>query len=171
VSTTPIGTVAVVTVDRGGKNVDLKLTIADREEQLAAADDPRFSRKEETEGVSKNDAKSARFGISLRPANDTEKQTAELGERGGVVVTQVQDGSFAEEIGLQERDIIVSINRQPVGSVDDVRNLQTKLKAGDAVAFRVLRPAPGVPNRGSNRNGTPTAQYLGQYIAGTLPAE
>ncbi len=171
VSTTPIGTEALVTVDRGGKNVDLKLTIADREEQLAAADDPRFSRKEETEGVGKNDAKSARFGISLRPANDTEKQSAELSERGGVVVTQVQEGSFAEEIGLQERDIIVSINRQPVGSVDDVRNLQTKLKAGDAVAFRVLRPAPGGPNRGNNRNGTPAAQYLGQYIAGTLPAE
>ena len=142
VSTTPIGSQANVTVDRSGKKIDLKLTIADREEQLIAAEDPRFSKHEESESTGKSDVKSARFGISLRPVNDTEKQSAELGARGGVVVTQVQENSFAEEIGLQERDIIVSINRQPVASADDVRALQAKLKAGDAVAFRVMRPLP-----------------------------
>ena len=35
VSTTPIGSEAEVTVDRSGKKVDLKVTIADREEQLS----------------------------------------------------------------------------------------------------------------------------------------
>ena len=172
VSTTPIGSDAAVTVDRAGKTIDLKLTIADRDEQLAAADDPRFTKHEEAEGgPGKNDTKSARFGISLRPANAAEKQSAEIDARGGVVVTQVQEGSFADEIGLQERDIIVSINRQPVASADDVRNLQAKMKAGDAVAFRVLRPVPAAPNRGGSRNSGPGTQYLGQYIAGTLPAE
>jgi len=170
VSTTPIGSQATVTVDRAGKKVDLKLTIADREEQLIAAEDPRFSKPEEPESPGgKNDVKSARFGISLRPVNETEKQGAELGTRGGVVVTQVQENSFAEEIGLQERDIIVSINRQPVASADDVRALQAKLKAGDAVAFRVLRPVPA--NRGGGSGSAPRSQYLGQYLAGTLPAE
>jgi serine protease Do len=168
VSSTPIGDSATVTVDRAGKKMDFKLTIADRETQIAASDDPRNSRRGEEETPGKNDAKSARFGISLRPTNDTERQNAELGARGGVVVTQVQDGSFAEEIGLQERDIIVSINRQPVASVDDVRNLQGKLKAGDAVAFRIMRPAVASPNR----RGSPTiSEYTGQYLAGTLPAE
>jgi serine protease Do len=166
VSTTPIGSQADVTVDRSGKKVDLKLTIADREEQLIAAEDPRFSKHEESEPSGKSDVKSARFGISLRPVNEAEKQGAELGTRGGVVVTQVQENSFAEEVGLQERDIIVSINRHPVASVDDVRNLQATLKAGDAVAFRVLRGLPTGSNRG--RSGS---QYIGQYLAGTLPAE
>lgn len=170
VSTTPIGSQADVTVDRAGKKVDLKLTIADREEQLIAADDPRFSKHDESEPASKNDVKSARFGISLRPVNETEKQTAELGTRGGVVVTQVQENSFAEEIGLQERDVIVSINRQPVASADDVRALQAKLKAGDAVAFRVLRPLPAA-NRGGRGGTAPASAYVGQYLAGTLPAE
>jgi serine protease Do len=166
VSTTPIGSEATVTVDRFKQKLDLKVTIADREEQLAAADDPRFSKREEAEPAAKNETKSARFGISLRPANEAEKQAAELGARGGVVVTQVQEGSFADEIGLQEKDIIVSINRQPVTSADDVRELQTKMKAGDAVAFRILRPSP-IPNRG----GTPATEYSGQYVAGTLPVE
>jgi serine protease Do len=167
VSATPIGTSATVTVDRGGKKLDLQLVIADREEQLAAAADPRYAKRDsEPETPGKADVKSARFGISLRPVSEVEKQNAELGTRGGVVVTQVQEGSFAEEIGLLEKDIVVSINRQSVGSADDVRALQGKLKAGDAVAFRILRPVP-VPGR--NAAGAP--QYTGQYVAGTLPAE
>jgi serine protease Do len=167
VSTTPIGSTATVTVDRGGKKLDLQLTIADREEQLAAAD-PRYTKRDESEAPGKNEAKSARFGISLRPTSDVEKQNAELGGRGAVVITQVQEGSFADEIGLQEKDIVVSINRQPVASADDVRALQAKLKAGDAVAFRILRPEAA----GRDRNGSPTvSQYSGQYVAGTLPPE
>lgn len=170
VSNTPIGQEATVTVDRGGKKMDLKVTIADRQEQLAAADSPRY-RQEDPEGAPKTEAKSARFGISLRPANETEKQAAEINDRGGVVVTQVHEGSFAEEIGLQERDIIVSINRHPVGSVDDVRDLQSKLKSGDAVAFRIMRPLPGIGRNNRNAPAVPGPQYSGQYIAGTLPAE
>jgi serine protease Do len=73
----------------------------------------------------------------------------------------VDPDSFAEEIGLQERDIIVAINRQPVGSVEDIRAIQSKLKSGDAVAFRVMRPAP------MSTRGRP--QYIGSYVAGTLP--
>ena len=46
VSATPIGSTATVTVDRGGKKFDLQLTIADREEQLAATD-PRYSKRDE----------------------------------------------------------------------------------------------------------------------------
>jgi serine protease Do len=82
----------------------------------------------------------------------------------------VQENSFAEEIGLQERDIIVSINRQPVASADDVRALQAKLKAGDAVAFRVMRPLP-TGNRGGRSGTAPASSYVGHYLAGTLPAE
>lgn len=170
VSTTPIGSEADITVDRAGKKVDLKVTIADRQEQIAASDPRVRPSPEEPAQPGNENVKPARFGISLRPVNETEKQNAEIaGDRTGVVVTLVQEGSFAEEIGLQEKDIIVSINRQPVASADDVRVLQTKLKAGDAVAFRILRPGPSIPNRGQEpAAGT---QYFGQYIAGTLRAE
>ena len=81
------------------------------------------------------------------------------------MVTRIEEGSFAEEIGLQAQDIIVSINRQSVASVDDVKRVQTTLKPGDAVAFRVLRPAVPV---GAQQQARPT-QYQGFYVAGTLP--
>ena len=161
VSSTPIGETMAVTVDRNGKRVDTKVVIGDREEQRAASEDPRYSRREDSGEPEKAEATGAKFGIRIRPANETERENAAI-ETGGVVVTTVDPGSFAEDVGLQERDIILSVNRTPVASIDDIRALQSKLKAGDAVAFRVMRPSP-FPQRG----GRP--QYVGSYIAGTLP--
>jgi serine protease Do len=169
VSQSPIGSNATVTVDRGGKRMDLKLIIADREEQLAAVDDPRYQKKSEGEEITKADAQQqAKFGISIRALNDTEKDNASLQDKKGVVITQVQEGSFAEDIGLQEKDVVVSINRQPVGSVDDVRRIQGTLKVGDAVAFRVMRPNPLAGRAPSRSAGA--SPYVGFYVSGTLPS-
>jgi len=41
---------------------------------------------------------------------------------------KVESGSFADDIGLLEKDIIVGINRTPIASVEDIRNVQSKLK-------------------------------------------
>jgi serine protease Do len=166
VSQSAIGSNAAIGVDRNGKKLDFQVTIGDREAQLAASEDPRYRRPDKDEKSSAPvSQQQAKFGISIRPANDSERQSSGI-DKGGVVVTQVQVNSFADEIGLQERDILVAINRQPVASFDDVKNIQQKLKAGDAVAFRVLRPNPFAARQPSTG-----PQYQGQYIAGTLPHE
>jgi serine protease Do len=168
VSQSAIGSSAAIGVDRNGKKMDFQVTIGDREEQLAASEDPRYRRPDkDDEGTSTSAAQQqAKFGISIRPTNETERQKSGI-DAGGVVVTQVQENSFADEIGLQERDIVVAINRQPVSSFDDVKTIQQKLKSGDAVAFRVLRPNPFAGRTPNNA----APQYQGQYIAGTLPNE
>jgi serine protease Do len=150
-----------VTVDRDGKRIQTKVVIGDREEQRAASEDPRFSRRGDSGEHERAESTGAKFGLRIRPANETERENAGI-DKGGVVITTVEPGSFADDIGLQERDIVISVNRTPVASIEDIRALQAKLKAGDAVAFRVMRPSP-FPQRG----GRP--QYVGSYIAGTLP--
>jgi serine protease Do len=80
-------------------------------------------------------------------------------------VTYIEPGSFADEIGMVDRDIIVSINRQPVGSVDDIRKVQQTLKPGDPVAFRVVRAGLGAARRGGRAVGGPATIFL----SGTLP--
>ena len=72
--------------------------------------------------------------------------------------------SFAEDIGMLERDVIVSINRVPVASPDDIRKIQATLKPGDAVAFRILR-STGPETASHKRN------WQSVVISGTLPAE
>jgi serine protease Do len=166
VSQAPIGSTQTVTVDRGGKNLDLKVAIGDRAEQLAAFDDPDFRREQGDNEEKAVGNQQAKFGISIRAMTDVEREQAAVEEKRGVVVTSVQEGSFAEEIGLQERDIILSINRQAISTVEDVRKIQTTLKPGDAVAFRVMR-GQIVPGQRTTR--PPTFNTF--YVSGTLPRQ
>lgn len=167
ISSTPIGDSVNITVDRDRKRVDTKVVIADRDEQRQLSVGNFRPRQEQGESVEKPEAASgAKFGIRIRPTNESEREAASVEK--GVVVTMVDEGSFADDIGLQEKDIIVSINRQPVSSIEDVRTVQAKLKTGDAVAFRIMRPAPVVAPRQGKGNGGAT--YVGTYLAGTLPA-
>ncbi|HXJ96876.1 MAG TPA: trypsin-like peptidase domain-containing protein [Terriglobia bacterium] len=55
----------------------------------------------------------------------------------GVVVTDARPGSFADDVGLQRYDVILSINHQTVLSVDDFNHIQTTLKPGQNVLFLV----------------------------------
>jgi len=163
VSEMPVGTETSVTVDRGGKKMDMKLTIADREEVFK--EDPRFARNRRPDAgpAVPEEAKTAKFGISIRDLAEAEKEGLPSDSKQGVFVSRVEEDSFADEIGLMERDIIVSINRQPVSSFEDVKRIQGGLKGGDGVAFRVYRPV-GVALRGNAR-----AQYQSLIVAGTLP--
>ena len=69
-------------------------------------------------------------------------------DKRGITVTRVENGSFADDVGLMEHDVIIAINRQPMTSVDDIRKVQGTLKPGDPVAFRVVRQIPGVAGQG-----------------------
>ncbi|MCX6586881.1 MAG: Do family serine endopeptidase [Acidobacteria bacterium] len=164
VSEMPIDSTLKVTVDRAGKKLDLMVTVLDREEVFK--DDPRFARRRnEAPTPERAEGTPAKFGIMIRPMAESEKEALKLGEgdQRGVFITKVEEGSFAAEIGLQERDVIISVNRQPVAAPDDLRRLQSTLKPGDAVAFRVMRPAPG------RQKGA--ASYVAFFAAGTLPDE
>jgi serine protease Do len=58
----------------------------------------------------------------------------------------VEPGSFAEDIGIRKGDVIVAINRQPVNSAADVRNIVNSAKPGEAMAFKLMRNSGGTWN-------------------------
>ncbi len=160
VAETPVGTEVAITVDREGKKSDFKVKIEDRTKVFA--NNPRIRGDEMVEEPVRSEGAQAKFGISIRNLSESERGELTLQDKRGVLVTRVETGGFAEDIGLAERDVIVSINRQPVTSVDDVRRIQGGLKPGDPVAFRVLRPLQQA--RGAR------AQWQSLMVAGTLPA-
>jgi serine protease Do len=157
----PVGTPATLTVDRDGKKLDLRLTIEDR--MVVFSDKPEIvgeNLQPEGKPVETADVK---FGVVLRPLGEQELSLSP--EKRGVIVTRVEQDSFAEEIGMQERDIIMAINRTPVNSVDDVRKVQQRLKPGDAVAFHVARPqVTSARARGGSAVGSDSL-----YLSGKLP--
>jgi serine protease Do len=164
VSETPVDNSLKVTVDRGGKKMDFSVLVQDRVEVFK--DDERFARhRDDAEMPTKAEGTPAKFGISIRSMAPAEKEPLKLGDERGVYVTRVEENSFAAEIGIQEKDVIISVNRQPVTSLEDLRKVQGALKPGDAVAFRVMRPIPGA----SARKGSNDAAFQTFFAAGTLP--
>jgi serine protease Do len=168
VSETPIGAVVAVTVDRDSKRMDFNLTVLDRAEVFK--DDSRFAalREESEPEASVNpgtpgEPRQYKFGVKLHALTDAERSTMGLDAKGGLLVQSVDSDSFAEDIGLAEKDVILSINRQPVESVDDVRKIQGTLKAGDAVAFHIMRPSAG------GRGHAP--QWVSTFVSGALPKD
>jgi serine protease Do len=159
VADTPIGNQVTLTVDRNGKHEDFKVSIMDRAEVFK--DDPRFAAlQNDVEQPAKPEESQYKFGIKLHALTEAERTTLGIEGKSGLVVRGVDEGSFAEDIGLFENDVILSINRQPVSTVEDVQRVQSTLKPGDAVAFRIMRQNPGA--RGAQK-------YTTFFVSGTLP--
>ena len=90
------------------------------------------------------------LGVSVRPLTREQGQkVAELAEKlhlgsaQGVRVAEIKPDSFAEELGVQPGDVVLSINHQPVASIDDFNRLQAQLKSGSDVLVLVARAGDG----------------------------
>ncbi len=151
---TPIGTPLDLTVVRDGKRENFKVVVGDLSQVFA----DRLGGAKPTD-ESKPESTSVSFGLSISNIQDQARTNMDLKEKGGVQVVEVEPDSFAEEVGLLAGDVILSINRQPVASTDDVKKVQATLKPGDAVAFHVMR-------RPQSKRG----DWQSSYLAGTLPA-
>jgi serine protease Do len=166
----PVGREATFRVDRDGELKELKLTIANRAELYAGDERIVGSSKKPPAATEVKPASSEiRFGFRVRgPVTEQEKDL--VPSRRGIVVASVEEDSFAADVGLRENDIVESINRQPVNSVEDINRIRSGLKPGDAVAFRVYRPIPAPP-RGARGKNQPMASAgaTGVYLAGILP--
>ena len=143
--------------------MDFKVTILDRAEVFK--DRPEFAelRQDTPESDKAEEPAQYKFGIKLHVLTDAERTAMGLDARAGLLVQSVDSGSFAEDIGLFEKDVIVAINRQPVSTVDDVRKIQATLRPGDAVAFRIMRSS------GAGRGRAP--QWTTFFVSGTLPVQ
>jgi len=138
-------------VMRDGKPVEVSIKIGDRANVLA---DNTAGDNDSPEGE-EGQPTHARLGISVQNLSAADREQIGL-KSSGVVIGSVEPGSFAEDIGLQKGDVIVAINRHPVNSATDVRDLMQSAKPGEAVAFKLLR------NTGGNWNPLFTAGTLSE---------
>ncbi len=118
VAATRPGTKTTLEIVREGKRMELRVEIGELESKVAAAG---------------NETAPVDLGLTVR--NITPEIARQLGASEytrGVVVTNVEPLSPAEEAGLRVRDIIVSVQGQPVHNVSEFRHEMAKydLKAG-----------------------------------------
>lgn len=63
----------------------------------------------------------------------------DLPTENGILVMWIEPASAAQQAGLQERDIIVAFDGQPIGSIDDLHRYLTADRIGVRVLISILR--------------------------------
>src|SRR5216683_1704241 len=144
------GSKAKLAFVRNGKKQDATVTIADRSKLFAS----RLGEEDETQ--SEESPKASKFGIAVRNITPDLADRLSIAAGKGVVVQDVKQGSFAEDVGLNRGDVILEVNKQPVNNPDDFTKIESSLKSGQDVVF-LVRP------RGAR------AQDGTIFLAGTLP--
>jgi serine protease Do len=140
VSETAIGEKLRIEYLRDNRTSTTEVEVGDRNAIVAELN---TARPEETEENPEAGGSSGALGVSVK--NLTRDQAEELAEqlhldaRQGVLVTDVQITGFASDLGVQQGDVILSINRHPVASVDDFNRLQSQLKSGNDVLLVIAR--------------------------------
>jgi serine protease Do len=129
ISSRKVGSSVTIGYKRKGEEHTAVVVIGDRAkvyEDLAGA-------QPDQDAPAPPDAGQTKLGITVQqvPAAAASK----MGIPGGVTVTSVTPGSFAEDIGLGQGDVIVEINKQTVTDVASYNAIVGKLKSGDDVVF------------------------------------
>jgi serine protease Do len=145
-----LGSKVQITYVRDRKEMQASVTVESREQVFAGNSGGR-------ENPSSEESSPVKFGLHVETL--TPERARHLGLQGqrGVVVSQVEPGSFAEDVGFMPGDVIIEVNRNVVESYGDLRQELSGLRAGQEVVFKVLRQDE---NRGT----------LTLFLAGTVPS-
>src|SRR5713226_2608248 len=98
------------------------------------------------------------FGLHVEELTPDRGHRVGMEGQKGVLVTEVDPASFADDLGFTRGDVISQINGETVTSVSDYRKAVGKLKHSQDVVFKVLR------RQDSDR-------ILTLYLSGKVPAD
>jgi serine protease Do len=98
------------------------------------------------------------FGLHVEELTPDLAHKLGMGKLTGVVVTQVEPASFAEDIDFSRGDVIVEVNHVPINSLADYRREMAQLKPGQDVLFKVARHADN-------------DRVLTLFLAGAVPSQ
>ncbi len=108
---------------RDGKEMTFRVTVAERKDNVA---------------VTAEKSEKGHFGISAQEI--TPEIARQLGIKSeGVIITDIQEGSPADEVGMQPQDIIVQVNRVKVSSMNDYNREISKAVQKKSVTLLVKR--------------------------------
>jgi len=123
------GASAQITLLRNGQTKTISATLASLPAEGAAA------------GAQAPTNTSDTIGVELSPLTaDLRQQLGLSAAQTGVAITNVVSGSAAEQAGLQQGDVIVSVGSTPVNNVDEAAQAIRDQRARNKdVALRILR--------------------------------
>ncbi|MCR4302093.1 MAG: DegQ family serine endoprotease [Sulfuricaulis sp.] len=131
VAQTLVGKTVKVDLLRNKKTMSLDVKITEQPKEVAQADG---------ETVQGENTNTALAGVEVRNLTpDIARQLGLSPGMSGVIIAGVEPGSAAEAAGLQEGDVIMEINRQPVRNTGDFKRLSGKLSKKNSLLLLINR--------------------------------
>ncbi|KUK27644.1 MAG: Protease Do [Acetothermia bacterium 64_32] len=122
-----VGEEVEIGIVRDGQSLTLPVTLGERPGE------------EELSGMAPSEEGVEKFGITVKAITPELAQRYGLDTVRGVVVTDVEPGSKAYWGGVEEGDVILEVNRQPINSIQDWNQVVSQLSEDEDVLLTVLR--------------------------------
>ncbi|MCX7635916.1 MAG: PDZ domain-containing protein, partial [Syntrophales bacterium] len=119
-----VGDRVSVKVLRGGREMVFNVTISERPERPE---------------VASSRGKQDDLGLTVQDITPEIADYLGIPRKGGVIVTRVQSGSIAEEVGIQPYDIILQVNKVKIASTKDYAREMAKKQAKKSVMLLIKR--------------------------------
>jgi serine protease Do len=132
IADTPIGQSVQLRYMRNKQAKDITLTVADRSKLFGES-------AESIGGQQGGEEQPGQFGLHVEELTPELARKLGMGKLTGVVVTEVEPASFAEDIEFAFGDVITEVNHVPISTLADYRREMGNLKADQDVLFRVAR--------------------------------
>jgi len=131
ISLKPVGTVVNLEIIRNKEVMHTSVTLDEKpsEEELYGGETPGVT---ETEALEK-------FGLTVGPVTASLAGRLGLHSPQGVVIMEVTSGSKGYWAGLQQDDVILEIDLQPIGSVDDWNAVVAEMDEEASPMLTILR--------------------------------
>jgi serine protease Do len=124
---------------RDGRRLTTDVEVADRNKIVAESEIPPGKQGGETPP----EGSSGVLGLSVKSLTREQAQELvdqlHLDSQQGILVTNVQSGGFASDLGVLHGDIILTINHHTVASPEDFNRMQSSLKSGEDVLLLIAR--------------------------------
>jgi len=109
-------------------------------------------------GEQPGEAAPPEFGLHVEDLTPARSRQIGVDGMKGVLVSEVDPASFADDLGFGRGDVIAEVNRQSVSNVEEYRKAISTLKPGSNVVFKVLRKVDA-------------DRVLTVFLPGVVPAE
>jgi serine protease Do len=119
-----VGEKATVKVKRNGEEKIFEIVIGERR------DDKTLAGKDTTSEL---------YGMAFQELTPDMARHLGLPEKSGVIITQVREGSPADEAGLKVQDIIVQINKMKISSIKDLLKELSGNRPGESALLLIRR--------------------------------
>ena len=139
VSGAPVGTNAVLKFVRDGQVHTVNIKLAERPPTQSSRLTPRDQGDDDLEKVPPTAPGGGSLGVEVETFTARNAEKLGMKPMPGVLITNVIEGSVAEDAGLRRNYIILQVNKTTVTTADEYNKVMKSFKSGDEVILQVAR--------------------------------